>query len=636
MATTTTTGETVRFVAPHRGGKVHATTADVRDLSPRTLCGRDAAGMTSTHATAPTCKRCAGKTDAGPSAKPVRRAVPSEPTHEAVTMKLSAGEAVKAARSACERVVIYLRLSRLDDDSTSLDSQERLCRAFATYKGWEVVAVLSDADVSGALPFAEREDGAKLIAMIEGRQIDHVVAWKLDRLGRNAHESLGLFKLAKSHRVSLWTQDGQVTPDTMALVAPILAVVAEWEREQIRARVLTAKETLRTTGRWPGGNAPYGMRICPHPDGTGKALEPHPETAPRVREMATRIANGTRVGTIVAELNDAGIPSPADQARIDKGREPKGSRWTQTALEDTLTNPTLTGRLMHDPRPAEDKVDADGKRIKLPQSELRPVLDRDGEPVMVSETAVLSDAELHAVTAAIKGRYRGQSVRQTDTLLSGVVICDVCSQPMHHNARRDRGTASYRCKNKCGVTIQRHHLEPYVISEVLTALGDLELLERGPEVASVAGEIAATRTAFHNVAEQMSSVPAGSRRGRLLADQLEALEAKLDRLEAQEMRAGTAEWVPTGETFAGRWQRSDIPARRAMLMEYGVTVAVRPSTKRGTRYFDESRVTIAMRGPEWAVMVSGPDDGPDLDAVMADIARDDLTAEELAEVLDAA
>ncbi|WP_190856061.1 recombinase family protein [Actinomadura sp. RB99] len=625
------------------GRRIHLTNAEPQDLNARTLCGGMAGAAIPGDVVMTTCGHCAVSAGAEKGAavsqppalpaKPETRAVPAEPSPNPDAVRIAADDAIRAARTTGERVVIYVRLSRETEESTSVERQEALCRAFATFKGWDVVAVLSDVDVSGAKPLADREDGAKLLAMISGRKVDHVIAWKLDRFARNAREFLLLKDLVKAHRVGLWTEDGMVNPTTLDLVAPMLAVFAEWEREQIRARVISSHASLRSLGRWHGGAAPYGYVIVKR-DG-GKYLAEDPETAERVRGWVKRVIEGTRVGTLVAELNADGVLSPSDYARVVKGREARGVKWSDTALRDLLVSPTLTGTLMHDPRSQEEKTDARGRRTSPGRKAMRPMLDAEGNVVKVGPP-LITDAEHHAVRAAIEGRTRRHNTRQTDHELLHVARCGVCGGPLYFNACKSRPDASmYKCKRGCGVTVTAKYLSPFVREQVMAVLGDVPMMRRGVEVADVSAEIHATETALANLAEQAAGFGADSAFGKRLQTQVPALEAKLARLQAQQARAGSAEWEPTGETFADVFARRDEAGRCALYHEYGVTVAVAPAKVKNARRFDDTRCTVSISGPEWSWVITGPDDGPDAVDEM-DAARDSLTAEEMAEAMDAA
>src|SRR5580658_1777318 len=105
------------------------------------------------------------------------------------------------------RVLAYLRCSTAEqaDSGMSLDAQEARIRAWAAAVDAEVVEVISDAGVSGTKPLADRQGGAKVAELLAARKpaVDAVVVLRLDRLGRNAAETITLLRRFRTSTVGL-------------------------------------------------------------------------------------------------------------------------------------------------------------------------------------------------------------------------------------------------------------------------------------------------------------------------------------------------------------------------------------------------------------------------------------------------
>lgn len=71
------------------------------------------------------------------------------------------------------RAVLYLRLSAVTDDSTSIVRQERDLREHATRRGWKVVDVLIDNGVSGR---KSRANAARAVDMLASDEADALAA----------------------------------------------------------------------------------------------------------------------------------------------------------------------------------------------------------------------------------------------------------------------------------------------------------------------------------------------------------------------------------------------------------------------------------------------------------------------------
>lgn len=85
----------------------------------------------------------------------------------------------------------YVRVSTAHqaDQGESLDVQRRQIGGYAQVLGVAVDRTFVEHGVSGSGPFAERPEGAKLLATV--RAGDTVIAAKLDRAFRSALDALG-------------------------------------------------------------------------------------------------------------------------------------------------------------------------------------------------------------------------------------------------------------------------------------------------------------------------------------------------------------------------------------------------------------------------------------------------------------
>ena len=101
--------------------------------------------------------------------------------------------------------------------------------------------------VSGSRPFADRPEGAKLLARVQAG--DTIIAAKLDRVFGSALDALSVLKDLKARGVALHFIDlgGDVTGNGIAkLVFTILSAVAEAERDRIRERIVDVKRDQRS------------------------------------------------------------------------------------------------------------------------------------------------------------------------------------------------------------------------------------------------------------------------------------------------------------------------------------------------------------------------------------------------------
>jgi DNA invertase Pin-like site-specific DNA recombinase len=146
------------------------------------------------------------------------------------------------------RAAIYLRVSTGEQ---TVDNQRRELEAAAEARGWSVVAVYSDAGISGA---KGREGRPQLDLMLKDavrRRFDVVTTWAVDRLGRSLPDLIATMQELRNAKVGLLIHQQALdttTPSGRAMFG-MLGVFAEFEREMIKARVKAGLERARVSPR---------------------------------------------------------------------------------------------------------------------------------------------------------------------------------------------------------------------------------------------------------------------------------------------------------------------------------------------------------------------------------------------------
>lgn len=212
-------------------------------------------------------------------------------------------------------ILSYSRVSTAEqaaDGATSLAEQRRRNWAVAQLRGVSAhdFAHYEDAGVSGSIPLNLRPAGRELLAAASKGDI--IVACKLDRLFRSAHDAMSTAEDLKKRGVDLILIDMGSDPVTGNGVAKLffglLALVAEFERERINERMEEGREAKKRSGGHTGGRAPYGFRI----EGEGKQarLVPHEgeqEVVGLVAHLRGKLRD--RPHSIALALNERGVRS---------------------------------------------------------------------------------------------------------------------------------------------------------------------------------------------------------------------------------------------------------------------------------------------------------------------------------------
>ena len=149
------------------------------------------------------------------------------------------------------RVGVYARVSTTDKGQ-DVGMQLHELEAYAKARGWTVQDRYLDEGVSGSK--ARRPGLDRLLTACRRRQIDVVLVWRLDRLGRSLKhlimmldelQSLGVAFVALHEQIDCTTATGQ-------LMLHLLGAFAEFERALIRERVKAGLAYAQSKGQQLG------------------------------------------------------------------------------------------------------------------------------------------------------------------------------------------------------------------------------------------------------------------------------------------------------------------------------------------------------------------------------------------------
>jgi DNA invertase Pin-like site-specific DNA recombinase len=304
---------------------------------------------------------------------------------------------------------IYCRISQ-DGEGSGLGvaRQEEDCRALAKQRGWRVAQTYIDNDVS-AYSGKTRPGYERMLEDIRSGSIDGVVVWHLDRLHRQPRELEAFIDTCKEARltqVATVTGDLDVGNDDGLFQARILTAVAAKESGDKSRRLRRKHLEMAQSGRSPWGvGTPFGYLY----NSDAKAITPHPQQAPIVRELFERYAAGWSLRALLRDLNDRRIVG-------QRGR----TRWANTAgLCRILDNPTYAGYRHYNGEQTEGSW--------------KPIVDRQ-----LFETVHQLRTASKAPRPALNRQGKGRAV------LSGLLLCR-CGAPMYRSSVRNDKRSTYEC-----------------------------------------------------------------------------------------------------------------------------------------------------------------------------------------------
>lgn len=359
------------------------------------------------------------------------------------------------------RAAIYARQSVAADEL--LTDQIARCRDLASAKGFEVVEVYSDNNVSG---YKARDAGTAFSRMLEDARagrFDVLIVRKLDRLGR----SLSALEAFAAARVAVVTIDENIDLTTVngRLMANLLTSVARAEVEikaERRVNANNARRARENGGIPTSGRVPYGYRWVPTkergdggdayvidgPKGEpGTPAEHDNDRAADVRKVYDDFLAGVPLGSIARDLNS--------QGRRTKGttRHKDGVPFTPTTLRRMLMSPYYCARM---PIEAAEKYD---------QRALNRGTTTPGrwEPIVTVE-------EWEAAKARLEHPERKTSPGPSRKwLLSGLAVCGVCRTPIRAGGG-EKGVHSYRCASMAHFMRRGDPLDTFVERVIVARL----------------------------------------------------------------------------------------------------------------------------------------------------------------------
>ncbi|MFJ4678307.1 recombinase family protein [Kitasatospora sp. NPDC088783] len=318
------------------------------------------------------------------------------------------------------RALLSVRLSTFTADTTSPMRQELDLRRLARERGFRVVGVAGDLNVSATRvpPWRRRQLGHWLIDRTP--DFDVLLFWKLDRFVRRLTDLSVMIEWCTDHGKNLVSLHEAIDLSTVAgrELAKVIGGVAELEAGGTSTRVASLWAYTKTQSDWLVGKPPYGYTTD-----TGGRLVVEPGARRVLRWCHGAARRGVSARRMVAVLLRARVPTGG------------GGRWTTTTLLRRLRNPALCGW----------RVEAEPGTRRA-----RVVLDRKGAPVRVADP-IFSEQEWQSLQSALDRRATARPRRSPGgtTEFLGVLVCADCDTNMTvQRTRTDRRVYAYlRCRS---------------------------------------------------------------------------------------------------------------------------------------------------------------------------------------------
>jgi site-specific DNA recombinase len=461
------------------------------------------------------------------------------------------------------RAAVYCRISD-DREGAGLGvaRQEADCRALAKVRGWEVVEVFIDNDLS-AYSGKVRPDYRRLLSGMKAREFDAVITWHTDRLHRSPRELEDFITVCDGASVRVETvQAGNIDLSTPSgrMVARMLGSTARYESEHKSERIKRkALEAAQSGKPWGGSDRPFGFEA--------DRITVRESEAKIIRELATRFLAGESLSSLCKWLAENNITTT------------RGGAWKLTGVARVLGGARWSGQREHH---GEIIAKAVWPAIITPEETARI-------------RAILDDPERR--TNRIARSY----------LLAGLLRCGKCSTKMVARPTSE-GVRRYVCPGPpqgtgCGhMFIKADTLEQFITEAILYRLDSPELADAlagrvnsDDKAVAAQAQMTSARAKLVELAEMFALGEIS--RLQLLAAQ-KVSEKQL--AQAEKILAATTQTtileshIGNAKDLASRWDALNLNRQKAIVATLLDHLKIGPAV-RGRKAFDPERLKPVWR-----------------------------------------
>jgi site-specific DNA recombinase len=455
-----------------------------------------------------------------------------------------------------KRVGLWIRVSSEDQvKGESPEHHEARARMYAEMKGWTVVKVWRLDAVSGKSVMG-RPETAEMLEDLRTGKITGLIFSKLARLARNTKELLEFAEIFRKENADLISLAESIDTSSPAgrFFYTLIAALAEWEREEISARIAASVPIRAKLGKRVAGKAPFGYRW----EGNTRLL-PDPEEAPVLKLMFELFHAHRRIGRVARLLNEMGY------------RTRTGDPFGDTTVRLILMNPVAKG--LH--RGNYSRKDGTQRLLK-PESEW---VWTAVEPIVSVELWDECNAFLTERAATFK-----RQGRPAVHLFSGVTFCS-CGRKMYVPSNSPKYVCKSRlggCFNKIPIVDLEHVFHEKLRDFFLDPVEVAEYLEQGDEALRQREELLETlvrersRLSFEMdklyrlYQDEGLSAKSFRDRHRPLEERAEQLDSEIPRLQGEVdflkiQQLSAADFVGEAGSLYSRWPELSFDERRQIV-----------------------------------------------------------------------
>lgn len=338
--------------------------------------------------------------------------------------------------------VIYARYSSDNQREESIEGQLRECMAFAERKGYRVIRSYADRAISGKRA-DNRPEFQQMIADSSKGEFEAVIVWKIDRFSRDKYDSVCYKSKLNKNGVNVISATEPIdnSPEGK-LMESIFEGFSEYYIKDLEMKTSRGMTENTLKGKFNGGNITYGYYID-----EDKHFQIDENTAPIVRDIFTRYANGETIKSIIEEMNKKGIKN-------------RNKPFTYHFIHWMINN-----------------------RRYLGEYSFRDTMNTEAIPAIISEEIFEKCQKRLQQNKKMPAKFRNIDEKY---FLTGKIFCGKCSSTMSGisgTAKSKENYRYYQCMNskkkKCDKKIiQKAMIEKTILDMTLEIFKDSELIKK--------------------------------------------------------------------------------------------------------------------------------------------------------------
>ncbi len=393
-----------------------------------------------------------------------------------------------------ERALALYRVStETQGGEDDIPVQRKECRDYAEKKGWNIVEEITEKISGYKTEIEKREDLKRVMQLATSGEIDILLVYHSDRIGRQI-EFVGFLNYLREMGVDVYSaKEGLLTGKEHidSLTNFIKFWQAEGESKKTSQRVSDAMSTYNAEGEYMGGVIPYGY----------KTVDTGIKRNAKKTKTIKKIVKDENEAKVIEMLFDWTIELGWGAAKIAKALNEKGyltkngKQFRHNVVSRMLKNPIYMGYKRYN---THTKADTRGSKLKaLPEEEwkLQPY-----NP----ELAIITPEKFNQVQELIKKRDTKRSGKKIGctgskiALLSGLTVCH-CGARLKTDTSVKRSvrksgkvyehvSVTYRCQaaphtvNHGKRSWGRKYVDEYVEKEIIKTINSLDFEGMNEEV----------------------------------------------------------------------------------------------------------------------------------------------------------